>query len=81
MIICIYQARHVHRIFQSWSFEQSNDGWRFRYHCKDGYSLNAFHGQEIYRCLANGEWSPRVPPVCISLETGLAGHDDPLEQV
>ena len=52
-----------------------------RYHCKDGYSLNAFHGQEIYRCLANGEWSPRVPPVCISLETGLAGHDDPLEQV
>ena len=39
-----------------------------RYHCKDGYSLSSFHGQEIYRCLSNGEWSPKVPPVCISTD-------------
>ncbi len=39
-----------------------------RYHCKDGYALSSFHGQEIYRCLSDGQWSPRVPPVCISMD-------------
>jgi len=39
-----------------------------RYHCKEGYALSSFHGQEIYRCLSNGEWSPSVPPVCINMD-------------
>ncbi len=59
--------------------EQYERGTIARYHCKDGYTLSSFHGQEIYRCTSSGEWSPKVPPVCISLEMSM--HDDPLEQV
>ena len=27
-----------------------------------------FTGQDTYRCMANGDWSPKVPPVCMKLE-------------
>ena len=37
-----------------------------RYRCKEGYTLSNFHGEETYRCKSNGQWSPSVPPVCIS---------------
>ena len=40
-----------------------------RYHCQDGYTIRRLHGQVIYRCTSNGEWSPKVPPVCIKSET------------
>ena len=49
--------------------EQYERGTIARYHCKDGYTLSSFHGQEIYRCLSDGHWSPKVPPVCISMES------------
>lgn len=47
-----------------------------RYHCKEGYALSSFHGQEIYRCLSDGRWSPRVPPVCISMDTSNNGEEE-----
>ena len=48
--------------------EQYERGTIARYHCQDGYSIRRLHGQVIYRCGSNGEWSPKVPPVCIKLE-------------
>ena len=39
-----------------------------RYHCQDGYTLRRLHGQDIYRCTSNGEWTPKIPPVCLKLE-------------
>ena len=49
--------------------EQYEIGTIAKYHCTDGYDLSPFHGQDVYRCMASGEWSPRVPPVCISKES------------
>ena len=39
-----------------------------RYHCQEGYTLRRLHGQDIYRCTSNGEWTPKIPPVCLKLE-------------
>ena len=33
-----------------------------RYHCQEGYILRTYQGQDTYRCMANGIWSPKVPP-------------------
>ena len=48
--------------------EQYEPGTIARYHCQDGYTIRWLHGQIIYRCLTNGEWSPKVPPACIKVE-------------
>ena len=50
-----------------------------RYHCQEGYILRTYQGQDTYRCMANGIWSPKVPPVCIKLEQNT--FQDPLDEV
>jgi hypothetical protein len=50
-----------------------------RYHCQEGYFMRTYQGQDTYRCLANGNWSPKVPPVCIKLEQNT--FQDPLDEV
>ncbi|XP_059095480.1 CUB and sushi domain-containing protein 3-like [Tigriopus californicus] len=50
-----------------------------RYHCKEGYTLKSFQGKDIYRCMSDGEWSPKVPPVCMGID--VSNTNDPLEQV
>ena len=50
-----------------------------RYHCQEGYFMRTYQGQDTYRCMANGDWSPKVPPVCIKLEQST--FQDPLDEV
>lgn len=41
--------------------------------------MRTYQGQDTYRCMANGDWSPKVPPVCIKLEQTT--FQDPLDEV
>lgn len=41
--------------------------------------MRTYQGQDTYRCMPNGVWSPKVPPVCIKLEQNT--FQDPLDEV
>lgn len=50
-----------------------------RYHCQEGYFMRTYQGQDTYRCMPSGDWSPKVPPVCIRREQNT--FQDPLDEV
>jgi hypothetical protein len=59
--------------------KQYERGTIARYHCQEGFTIRTLHGQDTYRCMSNGDWSPQVPPVCIQLEQNA--FQDPLDEV